>query len=78
MPVIMLYPGYIQSELSVRVRKAPFVVSAEGGVWARAKAIEREPVEAKDLSGLGSRSDSHCATCRCNGWRGAGRLTVRR
>ncbi|MBF6434943.1 SDR family oxidoreductase [Nocardia cyriacigeorgica] len=41
--VSTIYPGYIRTELNEQVANAPFMVDAETGCRALAKAIEKEP-----------------------------------
>lgn len=41
--VSTIYPGYIRTELNEQVASAPFMVDAETGCRALAKAIEKEP-----------------------------------
>jgi short-subunit dehydrogenase len=40
--VSTIYPGYIETELSAKARKKPFMVDAESGCRALVKAIEKE------------------------------------
>src|SRR5688572_23247223 len=42
-----MLPGYIQTELTARHRKAPFMVELEPGCRALVQAIEREPANAR-------------------------------
>ncbi len=44
--VSTIYPGYIRSEINVKVRKVPFIVDTETGCRALVRAIERESDEA--------------------------------
>lgn len=44
--VTTIYPGYIESEMSARAKKSPFMVDTESGCRALVVAIEREPAEA--------------------------------
>lgn len=44
--VSTIYPGYIQTELSAKARKAPFMVDTETGCRAMVRAIEKEKPEA--------------------------------
>jgi len=44
--VTTIYPGYIESEMSARAKKSPFMVDTETGCRALVAAIEREPAEA--------------------------------
>ncbi len=45
--VTVLYPGYIESEMSVRSAKTPMMVSTEDGVRAMVNAIEKEKASAR-------------------------------
>jgi short-subunit dehydrogenase len=45
--VTVLYPGYIESELSSKAAKTPFLVSTEKGVRAMVAAIEAEKASAR-------------------------------
>jgi short-subunit dehydrogenase len=45
--VTVLYPGYIESEMSARSASTPFVVSTEKGVRAMVAAIESEKASAR-------------------------------
>lgn len=45
--VTTVYPGYIESSIGEPAQKKPFRVSTEKGVRAMARAIEREPAQAK-------------------------------
>jgi short-subunit dehydrogenase len=45
--VTVLYPGYIESEMSARSATTPLVVSTEAGVRAMVAAIEREKASAR-------------------------------
>ncbi len=45
--VTVLYPGYIESEMSARSAATPFVVSTEKGVRAMVAAIENERASAR-------------------------------
>ncbi|TLF77453.1 SDR family oxidoreductase [Nocardia cyriacigeorgica] len=44
--VSTIYPGYIRTELNEQVTNAPFMVDADTGCRALAKAIEKEPATA--------------------------------
>lgn len=44
--VSTIYPGYIQTELNAKVKKAPFMVDLETGCQQLVKAINKEPVKA--------------------------------
>jgi short-subunit dehydrogenase len=44
--VTTIYPGYIESEMSARAKKSPFMVDTETGCRALVAAIEREPADA--------------------------------
>jgi hypothetical protein len=44
--VSTIYPGYIRSEINVKVKNTPFIVDTEAGCRALFAAIEREPAEA--------------------------------
>lgn len=44
--VSTIYPGYIRTELNESVKNVPFIVDAETGCRALARAIDREPDEA--------------------------------
>ncbi|WP_280236067.1 SDR family oxidoreductase [Nocardia cyriacigeorgica] len=44
--VSTIYPGYIRTELNEQIANAPFMVDAETGCRALAKAIEKEPATA--------------------------------
>jgi short-subunit dehydrogenase len=45
--VTVLYPGYIESEMSARSAKTPLVVSTEDGVRAMVAAMEKEKASAR-------------------------------
>ena len=45
--VTVLYPGYIESEMSVRSAKTPLMVSTEDGVRSMVSAIEKEKASAR-------------------------------
>ncbi len=45
--VTVLYPGYIESEMSVRSAKTPLMVSTEDGVRSMVRAIEKEKKSAR-------------------------------
>lgn len=44
--VTTVYPGYIRTEMTDRVKRLPFLVDAETGCRKMARAIEREPRDA--------------------------------
>ena len=44
--VTTVFPGYIRSEITERVKKAPFIIDAERGCRLLVRAIEREPASA--------------------------------
>jgi short-subunit dehydrogenase len=45
--VTVLYPGYIESEMSVRSAKTPLMVGTEDGVRSMVRAIEKEKASAR-------------------------------
>ena len=47
MKVTVLYPGYIESEMSVRSAKTPLMATTEDGVRSMVRAIEKEKASAR-------------------------------